>query len=407
MNGTALALVAVALLVGTALGYLIAASKSSRANSASIGEIATLKEKLRQAEVGRQALEGSIEASTQAIELAVSRKMKEYTDQLARGATETFAGQAKRSFEGLVGPLAEELKRLDAALDGMRTSQSEQLGGLGQALSELVTTHIPQLRDQTASLARAMSAPSTKGLWGEVQLKRVIELAGMTRYCDFDEQPSFSDNRGTARPDVVVHLPGGREIVIDAKVPLDAFFRLSDAQGEEERRELRKAHAVQLESMIKDLASRNYGSRLKNSLDFVVLFVPGESMLTEALAAKPDLFEVAFARSVVIASPNTLLPLLKAVAYGWRSQALEQNAAAIATIGQELYGRLTVFREHLEKVGSSLSRAVSAFNASVGSYESRILPQTRRLLEHGIEGSEDDLRAPQEVDRLPRQVERG
>ncbi len=431
MNGTTLALAVAALLLGAAIGYLLAAVGSRRTgyelraaaarsegleakldtlteeHSSLVGEAAVLREKLQQAEKSREEVQQSIAESTKALELAVARKMQEYIETLAKGATETFAERAEISFNRLVGPMDEELKRLDQVLDGMKTSQAEQLGGLGQALSDLVKTHIPELRTQTANLAQALSAPSVRGSWGEVQLKRVIELAGMTNYCDFDEQTSFSDDRGIARPDVVVHLPGGREIVIDAKVPLEAYLRLNKAADERERTEARAAHARQLESMIKDLASRNYGSRLKNSLDFVVLFVPGESMLADALAEKPALFEEAFAKSVVVASPSTLLPLLKAVAYGWRSEALERNAAKIAEIGQELYKRMTTFRGHLDRVGSGLSQAVTAFNAGVGSYEGRIVPQARRLLEHGIEGSEEELRAPREVGGLPRQVEQG
>jgi DNA recombination protein RmuC len=403
--------VLLALIVGVLLGYLIGHRSQSddtglidecrqlrrelETKSTSLAESlqdrARLEERLGAAAIIREELDRSIEHVHSLLEIKVSTAMQGYTEELAARAEKTFSSTAKTSFEKLVQPVDEELKRLNAELRDLQDNRRQQFGALGKSLEDLMTIHIPQLRQQTDSLVKALRQPAVRGAWGEVQLRRVIELAGMTSYCDFEEQPTFSDDAGRSRPDVVIHLPGDRCIAVDAKVPLDAFLRMTEAESDEERLKFRLAHARQLDVMVHDLASRRYAERLHNSLDFVVLFLPGEAFLSEALAAQPSLFEDAFSQSIIIASPATLLPLLKAVAFGWRSEALEQNAAQIAAIGRDLYQRLGTFRDHLAKMGGGLASAVKAYNDGVGSLDRRVIPSARRFLDHGIEGKEGEL----------------
>ncbi|WP_298208788.1 DNA recombination protein RmuC [Ferrimicrobium sp.] len=403
--------VLLAIVVGVLLGYLMGhRGQGDRsllldecrglraevsAKTSELGEarqtIARLEERLGATALAKEELDRSIEYVHSLLEAKVSTAMQSYTDELATRAEKTFSATAKTSFEHLVQPVDEELKRLNTELRDLQDNRREQFGALGKSLEDLMTIHLPQLRAQTDSLVKALRQPTVRGGWGEVQLRRVIELAGMTRYCDFEEQPTLSDDTGRSRPDVVIHLPGNRCIAVDAKAPLDAFLRMTEAETDEERLTLRAAHAHQLQVMVHDLASRRYGERLHNSLDFVVLFLPGEAFLSEALAAQPSLLEEAFTQSVIIASPTTLLPLLKAVAFGWRSEALEQNAAQIAAIGRDLYQRLSTFRDHLARMGGGLSSAVKAYNDGVGSLDRRVLPSARRFLDHGVEGREGEL----------------
>lgn len=402
--------VLLALIVGVLLGYLIGhrdrpdtgmteelnqlrgeLESKSKSLTEALQDNARLEERLSATAIVREELDRSIEYVHSLLETRVSTAMQGYTEELATRAEKTFSSTAKTSFEQLVQPVDEELKRLNTELRDLQDNRRQQFGALGKSLEDLMTIHLPQLRQQTDSLVKALRQPAVRGGWGEVQLRRVIELAGMTRYSDFEEQPTFSDDAGRSRPDVVIHLPGNRCIAVDAKAPLDAFLRMTEADNDEERLRFRLAHAKQLESMVHDLASRRYAERIHNSLDFVVLFLPGEAFLSEALAAQPSLFEDAFSQSVIIASPATLLPLLKAVAFGWRSEALEQNAAQIAAIGRDLYQRLSTFRDHLARMGGGLASAVKAYNDGVGSLDRRVLPSARRFLDHGIEGKEGEL----------------
>ena len=403
--------IALALILGVLLGYVLAhrhvgdpealrnecarlrqeLDTKSDALAEAQQDRARLEERVNAAHVVQEELDRAIEHAHGLLEAKVSTTMKSYTDELTTRAEQAFSATAKTSFDTVVKPVDEELKRLNLELRDLQDNRRQQFGALDKSLVDLMTIHLPQLRQQTESLVKALRQPAVRGGWGEVQLRRVIELAGMTRYCDFEEQPTFTDDAGRSRPDVIVRLPGNRCIAIDAKAPLDAFLRMTEAETDEERISLRAEHAHQLEVMVRDLASRRYAERLDNSLDFVVLFLPGEAFLSAALAAKPSLLEEAFTQSVIIASPTTLLPLLKAVAFGWRSEALEQNAAQIAAIGHELYQRLGVFRDHLAKMGSGLATAVKAYNDGVGSLERRVLPSARRFLEHGVDGKDGEL----------------
>ena len=259
-----------------------------------------------------------------------------------------------------------------AAFASLRT-QIETLAG-GQA----------QLQRETRNLVTALRRPEVRGRWGELTLRRLVEIAGLAEHCDFTEQLQVVGEAGALRPDLVVHMPDARDLVIDAKTPLEAYLSALDAATEEERAQALKRHAQQVETRVRELASKNYWMQFERSPEFAVLFLPGDQFLSAALAERPELLESALGQSVIIATPSTLIALLKAVAYGWRQSAVAHNAALIRDLGQELYRRLGTFNSHLGRMGQRLGAAVEAYNAAVGSLERQVTPQARRFVDLGV-----------------------
>jgi DNA recombination protein RmuC len=223
-----------------------------------------------------------------------------------------------------------------------------------------------------------------RGRWGELTLRRLVELAGLTEHCDFTEQLQVVGEEGALRPDLVVHMPDARDLVIDAKTPLEAFLAALEADSEEARQLALRRHAQQVETRVRALASKSYWTQFERSPEFAVLFLPGDQFLSAALGERPDLLETALGQNVIIATPSTLIALLKTVAYGWRQAAVTHHAALIRDLGQELYRRLSSFNGHLARMGQRLSTAVEAYNAAVGSLERHVLPQARRFSELGV-----------------------
>ncbi|HEY5102502.1 MAG TPA: DNA recombination protein RmuC, partial [Steroidobacteraceae bacterium] len=220
--------------------------------------------------------------------------------------------------------------------------------------------------------------------WGEITLRRVVELAGLAEHCDFTEQQHIAGPDGVLRPDLVVHMPDGRDLVIDVKTPLDAYLEALEAPSDEGRQLALKRHAQQLETHVRQLASKAYWAQFQTSPEFAVLFLPGDQFLSAALAERPEIMDNALQKAVIIATPSTLIALLKSVAYGWRQSVVAHNAAVIRDLGQELYRRLGNFTGHLGKVGTRLDNAIEAYNAAVGSLERQVLPQARRFTELGV-----------------------
>jgi DNA recombination protein RmuC len=230
----------------------------------------------------------------------------------------------------------------------------------------------------------ALRRPEVRGRWGEITLRRLVELAGMAEHCDFTEQQHIAGQEGVLRPDLVVHMPDGRDLVIDVKTPLDAYLEALEAPTDEGRRLSLKRHAQQLEAHVRQLASKAYWAQFQTSPEFAVLFLPGDQFLSAALAERPEIMDNALKQAVIIATPSTLIALLKSVAYGWRQSAVAHNAAIIRDIGQELYRRLGNFTGHLSKLGQRLDTAIEAYNLAVGSLERQVLPQARRFTELGV-----------------------
>ena len=298
---------------------------------------------------------------------------------VAQGALE----ERELAIAQLVEPLRVALERTEAQAQALERERHEAFGALRTQLESLAGGQA-QLQRETRNLVTALRRPEVRGRWGELTLRRLVELAGLSEHCDFTEQLQLVGEEGALRPDLVVHMPDARDLVIDAKTPLEAYLAALDAASEEERTQALRRHAQQVETRVRELASKSYWSQFERSPEFAVLFLPGDQFLSGALAERPELLEAAISQSVIIATPSTLIALLKAVAYGWRQSAVAHNAAQIRDLGQELYRRLGSFNGHLARMGQRLATAVEAYNAAVGSLERGVLPQARRFGELGV-----------------------
>jgi DNA recombination protein RmuC len=283
----------------------------------------------------------------------------------------------------LVEPLRVALERTEAQVQALERERSAAFASLRTQIETLAGSQA-QLQRETRNLVTALRRPEVRGRWGELTLRRLVELAGLAEHCDFTEQLHLVGEQGALRPDLVVHMPDARDLVIDAKTPLDAYLSALEAATEEERAQALRRHAQQVETRVRELASKSYWTQFERSPEFAVLFLPGDQFLSAALSERPELLETALGQSVIIATPSTLIALLKAVAYGWRQSAVAHNAAQIRDLGQELYRRLATFNGHLGRMGQKLGTAVEAYNAAVGSLERQVLPQARRFSELGV-----------------------
>jgi len=314
-------------------------------------------------------------------------------EQLKNELTETNTRLAKRNRDEFLElatqrlqPVQEKLSEFDSFVKEVERQRIGAYEGLSEQIKQL-TAHGDRLADTTSNLASqtsvlltALRNPTTRGKWGEVQLRRVVELAGMEPYCDFSEQQTFESVDGTARPDMTVKLPGNSHIFVDAKVPLNAYLEAVEVPDEAGRREKLRQHAVAMKSHIDALSRKNY-QRSEGSADFVVMFVPGEAFLSAACIENPDLIEYGANRGIYIASPLTLMALLRSYALGWQQRRQEENAKQIAVLGRDLYDAVRVFASHFSKIGAALEGAISAYNSTVGSMEGRVLPRGRKLKE--------------------------
>ena len=314
-------------------------------------------------------------------------------------ADRELVGQ-RQAVEHLVGPLREQLHLVEAQLRGLEVERARAQAELREQVGDVRRTS-ELLGRETASLVDALRRPQARGRWGEVQLRRCVEYAGMIDRCDFSEQETLRATDGTAlRPDLVVRLAGGRSVVVDAKVTLAAYLEAAESADESTAAERMAAHARHLRAHVDRLADKAYWAALPDSPEFVVLFVPGEAFLAPALEHDPSLLEHAYARRVHLATPTTLVSLLRTVAHGWQQHALTDNARAVVAAGQELYARLGTLGGHVDKLGRSLGAAVADYNRTVGSLERTVLPAARRMAELGLTG--DPPAAPRAVDDLPR-----
>ena len=290
----------------------------------------------------------------------------------------------EKAIETLLQPINEALKQTESQIRAIEKERKESFGSLTQHLRQINESQ-SELRTETQNLVQALRRPEVRGQWGELTLRRIAELAGMVSYCDFYEQQSGEEDDRRMRPDMVVRMPDQRELIVDAKTPLDAYLSAVQAKDSKEREELLHRHARNVRERMRELASKAYWNQFSHSPDFVVLFIPGEQFLAAALELDPQLLEDALANKVILATPTSIIALLRAVAFGWRQQSVAKNAEEIRRLGEELYKRLATFVEHLQKLGKSLDASVEQFNRATGSLDRQVLPGARKFDELGIE----------------------
>ena len=308
----------------------------------------------------------------------------------------------QKAIEGVIAPVKESLETLDSQIRAIENVRSAAYGSLSEQVRSLAETQT-QLRSETANLVKALRAPVVRGRWGEIQLKRVVELAGMIDHCDFYEQGSVTTDDGRLRPDLVVRLPGNKNIVVDAKAPLQGYLEALEAPTEEIRVVKLKEHAAQVRIHMAKLSAKGYWEHLQPTPEFVVLFLPGETFFSAALEQDPSLIEMGVSQRVILATPTTLIALLRAVSYGWRQELVAENAQKISELGQELYERIATMVEHLASLRSSLNTSVTAFNRTIGALQERVLPSVRKFKELGI-ASKKDLKEFEPIDNVPREL---
>ena len=395
--------------VGVVIGAIGVQLKTSNARSRLESEAALVRQRLEIAERDNEGLKGresrlqedvtartleagalraQLEATNKRfeeqmnLEAIMADKFKALSAEAISDNSDKFLKDANEKIGTLVKPLSEELKRIE-------TERAKSQGSLTQQIETLAQNN-KALEQEARNLSTALKRPEVRGAWGEIQLRRVVELAGMANYCDFEEQVSVPAlNGGQDRPDMVVRMPNNRTIVIDAKTPMNAYLSATESETEEEREKALVKHSGQVKERARNLSQKKYWQAFDRSPDFVVMFLPGEFLLQPALEREPDLMDWAMQNKVVIATPNTLMALLKTVEMGWREVRLARDAEEVGKLGRQIHERLQTWAEHMVKMGNSLNQTVRHFNSGVGSLESRVLTSARRFKELGVSSNEE------------------
>ncbi len=408
----------VGLAIGAALGWFIAQSRAAasieRARLATEqvakleAELTSLRARATELETERGALKEAQAKLLESFKALSADALRSNNQSFLELARETFGklhqqsadelGKRQQAIDSMVKPLKESLEKVDAKIGEIEKARAGAYGQLSEQLKSLGTAQV-SLQAEAAKLTTALRSTTTAGTWGELQLRRVVEMSGMSSYCDFTEQQSA----GGFRPDLIVRLPGGQQIVIDAKAPNDAYREAVNASDDNVRSAKLAEHASKVRGHIDQLGAKDYWAQFQPSPEFVVLFLPGDQFLSGALQGDPSLIDRAIAKKVLLATPATLIALLKATAYGWRQEDVSRNAQVIADLGRQLYDRIAGFADNLDKVGRGLETASKAYNSAVGSFEQTLLPGARKFSELGAKGVKE-LADPTTVETTPRDV---
>jgi DNA recombination protein RmuC len=333
-----------------------------------------------------------------------SRELMEQVKQDIPNAVRAAAGDASQSLVDLmVKPISDSLERVDGKLESLEKSRHLAHGQLSEYM-KTVTEGQDLLRRETASLVTALRTPATRGRWGELQLKRVCEMAGMIEHCDFEQQSSADTDDGRVRPDLVVKLPGGMNVVVDAKVPLDAYLKALETEDDDERAAHLEAYGRHMRDHLRKLGAKSYQESFSPSPEFVVLFLPSEAFHSAALEQVPDLIQDGVDNKVLIATPTSLIGLLKVVAYGWRQERMAESAEQVAELGRQLHKRIGKLAEHFAKLGRAIGTTANTYNEAIGSLERQVLVSARRLADHGVESGKE-LESPAQVETAVRSLQ--
>lgn len=356
-----------------------------------------LQDKLEIALQERGRLEAERKAAAQSQDTQQA-SFKALAAEILESSRKELTQQSQGSLTQLIVPVQQTLTRLEGEV--------KKLEGTRQQAFQTLETELKRLHQETGNLTTALRRPQGRGRWGEITLRRVVEAAGMSSHCDFTEQASLEGEEARYRPDMLVHLPGGREIVVDSKTPLDAYLEAVEADTEPKRNDALRRHSGQVRKQMEQLSGKDYWSHLESSPEFVVLFLPGESFFSAALEQDRTLIEDGIAQKVIVATPTTLIALLKSVSYAWRQEQLAENSRQISDLGKEMYERVATLTEHLREMGGALNRAVTSYNKAVGSFETRTLVSARKFKELGATTAEN-IEPLERLDQTPRTLDVG
>jgi DNA recombination protein RmuC len=361
---------------------------------------AVFRSRRRDAEAAFQTLSADALARNNQAFLALARASMAESHAVAAGDLE----KRQQAIQEIVAPVRQSLDQVDARIRELESARAGAYAGLQEQVRSLMETQ-QQLRTETGRLVTALRTPAVRGNWGEVQLRRVVEMAGMLDHCDFYAQATLFGEEGRLRPDLLVRLPAGKTVVVDAKTPLEAYLRAVEAPDEGSRKTALVEHARQVRAHMTALGRKSYWEQFDQAPEFAVLFLPGECFFSAALESDPSLIEFGVAQNIILATPTTLIALLRAVAYGWRQEKLAQNAAEISALGKELYKRLSLMNDHWVNVGKGLERAVEEYNKAIGSLETRVNVSARRFADLQAAPLGVEIPSPEPIEKSVRKLE--
>ena len=401
------------LVLGCCIAWLVMRGRQKRLEET----VSSLGERIKDQDILQIEREAAMDAATSRLVTAFSelsnQSLKANSESFLRLAEQNLSAQQERSkrdlgereqaVENLVKPIKEALQHSQAQIAALEKSRSEAYGGIKAQLQSMQISQ-QSLAQETQNLVKALRRPEVRGRWGEITLRRLVELAGMVEHCDFNEQVHTSGEDGIIRPDMIVRMPDERLLVVDVKTPLDAYLEAVEAPDDTQRKLGLERHARNLRGHVRQLAAKSYWEQFSSSPEFVILFIPGDQFLSAALNEDPDLIEYALSQQIILATPTSFIALLKAVAYGWRQLVLADNAKEIRSLAEDLYGRLGSFVGHMNKVGRQLASSVENYNRAVGSLERKVLPGARKFVELGIRPKKE-IESLDPLDSLPRSMD--